>query len=62
MHQRRLCELLSCWLRGRSGKREKPEFSRDGNSVPSLLGKIKNEIAAWRLAGAKHLESLCSRE
>ncbi|KAF8733378.1 hypothetical protein HU200_014985 [Digitaria exilis] len=31
-------------------------------SMPSMLGKIKGKIAAWKLAGAKHLESLFTRE
>ncbi|KAF8711217.1 hypothetical protein HU200_029233 [Digitaria exilis] len=37
-------------------------FQRRESSVPSLLGKIKNEVVAWRLAGAKHRGSLFLRE
>jgi len=35
---------------------------RHETSAPGLFSKIKNEAAAWALAGAKDLESLIRRE
>ncbi|KAG2540080.1 hypothetical protein PVAP13_9NG531714 [Panicum virgatum] len=37
-------------------------FRRHETSAPGLFSKIKNEAAAWALAGAKDLESLIRRE
>jgi len=37
-------------------------FRKQEMLAPGLFSKIKNEAAAWALAGDKHLESLMRRE